>query len=127
MHQANSVYSILVDVRRDDRNSTGKKRISVFETMLSKDPLNPDNVGYQEPIPPEVQPAKFNRNNGENRYGRYHQRGNWYQNGRRNGHNQHQPRYNNHYNGKNFSTSILLKFTFRWLSSKRKGLQRKWL
>lgn len=52
LHQSNSVYSIIVnDNRGDHSNEDGKRRISVFEIILSLDPLDKEAPGYQEPIP----------------------------------------------------------------------------
>ena len=53
LHQTNRLYSVEVDGRKDRGNEEGKRRMSVFEIVLSLDPLDSDNIGYQEPIPKE--------------------------------------------------------------------------
>lgn len=58
LHQTNSVYSVEVDDRRENPSKDGKRRMSVFETVLSVEPLEKENVGYQEPIPREERSAR---------------------------------------------------------------------
>ncbi|CAI2375718.1 unnamed protein product [Moneuplotes crassus] len=84
LHQTNHIYSVEVDDKREGQGRGGKRRMSVFETVLSIEPLDKENIGYQDPIPREerpfnVNPQRFPRNNyrrgyyGNNRlrYGSY--------------------------------------------------------
>jgi hypothetical protein len=72
LFQSNSIYSIVVDdIRTSHRSEDGKRRISVFESQLSFDPLDKNTTGYQDPVPPT--PSKHNR---RRRQGGYQQRWN---------------------------------------------------
>ncbi|CAI2375601.1 unnamed protein product [Moneuplotes crassus] len=89
LHQINHVYSVEVDNRRECQDGRGKKRMSIFESILSVDPLEEDDVGYQEPIAKErrqsfMTPQKFQRNQ---------QRRGFYRGGRSPRYENFRPRY----------------------------------
>lgn len=68
LHQTNHIYSVEVVDKREGQDRGEKRRMSVFETVLSIEPLDKENVGYQDPIPREekpfnMNPQRFPRNN----------------------------------------------------------------
>lgn len=77
LHQTNSVYSVEVDDRRENPSKDGKRRMSVFETVLSVEPLEKENVGYQEPVPREERAQRTPHKRSPRNY--YRQRENFYE------------------------------------------------
>jgi DNA-binding protein len=53
LYQSNNLYSMYVESNRDGQDGEAKRRISVFESVLSMDPLDTTDIGYQEPVPKE--------------------------------------------------------------------------
>ena len=61
LYQSNNIYSLLVDDVRDGTRDDGKRRMSVLECVLSTHPLEKESIGYQDPVPRDVQQAHYSR------------------------------------------------------------------
>lgn len=68
LYQTNKLYSVHVESRRDSRDGDEMRRISVFESVLSMDPLDRTDVGYQEPVPKEESGRPLQRRPGYHNY-----------------------------------------------------------
>jgi len=82
LHQINRLYSVEVDDRREGCDDDAKRRMSVFETILSVDPLNEGDIGYQKPVQKEEgtwHPPRRNYQNGY-RQGNNYREGEGYDN-----------------------------------------------